>query len=208
MFIYSSQIHLRVILNQAHNNLYANKRGSKSKTGGSSTDPDLKDIASTATLHADILTTWRNLLPPALIWHDHEPPSTDLNVARLRAKYYGGMYMILRPYLHIAVHEIELPPNPPTSSSTWSSQTSSPAAMTDSVTTPTSYRPGRRAGLVDLSQDQNQVLEVALACIKSAIQSTIAFDRVGADPKTEYDRFIETPKERLILTNIFGTLHA
>lgn len=207
MFIYSSQIHLRVILNQAHNNLYSNKTGAKHQKTNGPTGHDLKDIASTATLHADILTTWRNLLPPALIWDDNEPPSTDLNVARLRAKYYGGMYMILRPYLHIAVHDIELPPNPPTSSSTWSSQTSSPAAMADSVTTPT-YRHRSRGGIVDLSQDQNQVLEVALACINSAIQSTIAFDRVGADPSTPYNRCIDTPRERLILTNIFGTLHA
>jgi hypothetical protein len=49
---------------------------------------------------------------------------------------------------------------------------------------------------------------VACQCIESAIQSTIAFDRVGAPENSPYEGYKATRKTRLVLTNIFGTLHA
>lgn len=113
--------------------------------------------------------------------------------------------MILRPFLFLAVHEIELPPGPPTSG--WSSQTSSPAPTTESAATPTMNTLQQR-GIMELTTEQSGVLKVAGQCIDSAIRSTIAFDRVGADPKTPYHQFNEIPKERFIVTNIFGTMHA
>ena len=166
---------------------------------------NLKEVANAARVHADILQSWRKLLPAELSWVDSEAPATDINMARLRAKFYGGQYMILRPFLFLAVHDIELPPTAPVSG--WSSQTSSPAATAESASTPTaSFR--QRGAFVDLSPHQSEVLRVAHECIDSAIQSTIAFDRVGADPATRYNQYKDTPRERLILTNIFGTLHA
>jgi hypothetical protein len=167
---------------------------------------NLKEVANNARVHADILLSWRRLLPAELAWDDSDPPSTDINIARLRAKFYGGHYMILRPFLFLAVHEIELPPGPPMTS--WSPQTGSPAATSEAAATPNNSFSQNRGGLVDLNAEQSGVLLVAHQCVSSAIQSTIAFDRVGANPHTLYHRFNETPKERLVVTNIFGTLHA
>lgn len=160
---------------------------------------NVSEVANAARVHADILQSWRNLLPPALAWNDDDPPSTDINIARLRAKFYGGHYMILRPFLFMAVHQIKLPP-------AMSSHTSSPASFAETATTPTDSDRSRR--LVDLTSDQTNVLDIAHNCIKSAIQSTIAFDRVGAEPNSRYDDYVSRRKDRLILTNIFGTLHA
>lgn len=182
MLYYSAQIHLRVLLNNAHNSLYRQKLDTK----------DLRQVNAAALFLNDNLTKWRTMLPPQLQWEETDPPATDINAARLRAKYYGGQYVILRPFLYLAVHEIELPPNAPISA--LSSQHSSPAAMAD-------------VNLVNLDNDQMQVLDIAQKCLSSAIQSTIAFDRVGATGGL-YRPFEDTAPQRLIVTNIFGTLHA
>jgi hypothetical protein len=142
------------------------------------------------------------VLPSSLAWKDDDPPSTDLNVARLRAKYYGGLYVILRPYLRIANHSIDLPPAG--ASAAWGPQQNSPTPTADSVPTSTS----RGVQLVELSEDQRSVIGIAAQCIHSAIQSTIAFDRVGAHPDSPYEKFKCTRTRRLVVTNIFGTMHA
>jgi hypothetical protein len=126
------------------------------------------------------------LLPSSLAWEDDDPPSTDLNVARLRAKYYGALYMILRPYLRIANHLIDLSPT------------------ADSLLTPGN----QGVQLMELSNYQRSIIPYAAQCINGAIQSTIAFDRVGAAPDSPYEEFRSTRTQRLVVTNIFGTLHA
>ncbi|PSN58572.1 hypothetical protein BS50DRAFT_580643 [Corynespora cassiicola Philippines] len=199
MWIYSSHIHLRVILNEAHNTLYG-ATGRKRSPNFDTTN--VKEVENTARSHVDALLSWRRLLPQELSWDDGDPPPTDIYIARLRAKYYGGHYMILRPLLHIAVHDIPLPPGPPTD---WS-QNSSPAATVESAGTPRHNSMSR--GLIDLTSGQDKVLDVAHQCITSAIRSTIAFDRVGANPNEVYTRFENKRPKRLILTNIFGTIHA
>ncbi|KAJ4375239.1 hypothetical protein N0V83_002325 [Neocucurbitaria cava] len=195
MLIYSSQIWLRVILNEAHNALYgANGRSSFDTS-------NVKEVADHASTHIDILQSWRRVLPPALAWKDEDPPSTDLNIARVRAKYYGGLYMMLRPYLRIASHTIEFPP--PAASAAHLSQHNSPA-YGDYASTSTN----RNVQMVELSEDQRKIIKVACQCIDSAIQSTIAFDRVGASATSPYRDFKSTRTCRLVVTNIFGTLHA
>ena len=72
---------------------------------------NIKEVAHRATAHVRILEDWRRVLPPTLAWNDDDPPATDINVARLRAKYYGSIYVILRPYLRIANHFIDFPPH-------------------------------------------------------------------------------------------------
>jgi len=111
---------------------------------------------------------------------------------------------MLRPHLRVAVHEIEYPPSHLSSqrNSQWSHH-NSPMA-TGEVSTPTS----RTAQMMDLSDSQQEIVGLATQCIDSAIQSTIAFDRVGAPPDSPYEGFKSTRTTRLILTNIFGTLHA
>ena len=74
----------------------------------------------------------------------------------------------------------------------------------DFASTPTN----RNVQMVDLTDDQRDIIKVACQCIDSAIRSTIAFDRVGAAANSSYEGFISTRTKRLLVTNIFGTLHA
>ncbi|KAF2785843.1 hypothetical protein K505DRAFT_368750 [Melanomma pulvis-pyrius CBS 109.77] len=197
MWIYSSQIHLRVILNEAHNTLYGPNNRRQPQIFDAK---DLQEVANTARVHADILLSWRRLLPPSLAWDDNDPPSSDINIARLRAKFYGGHYMILRPFLYLVVHDIQLPPpGPPIA---WASQGNSPGDPTGTMS------PWPRRTVMNVSPEQAGVLHVAHQCVESAIQSTIAFDRVGEEAGTAYVPYVDISKERLIVTNIFGTLHA
>jgi len=184
---------MRVILNGAHNALY----GASGRKSFDSTN--VREVASHATSYLRILKQWREVLPAELAWTDDEPPSTDLNVARLRAKYYGALYITLRPYLRIACHGVDYPPSHYNGS--WSHH-NSPAA--NDASTPTH----RNINMVDLSDDQRDLVNVVSICVDSAIRSTIAFDRVGADPNSEYENYRITRTKRLVLTNIFGTLHA
>ena len=121
MWIYSSQIHLRVILNEAHNTLYS---PDDKKRFPNFDMRDTHEVVRAARLHSDILMSWRRLLPATLAWSDGEPPASDINTARLRAKFYGGHYMILRPFLYLAVHHLPLTPG---SSFHWPSHANSPA---------------------------------------------------------------------------------
>lgn len=128
-----------------------------------------RDVAAQATSIANILKQWRTTLPPHMAWDDKESPSTNINIARLRAKYYGGLYMVLRTSLRVAVANLQIDPN---------------------------YR------------SDSETIQLVHECIESAIRSTIAFDRVGAPSQSRYEEFESQRRGRLILTNIFGTLHA
>ncbi|KAF1831715.1 hypothetical protein BDW02DRAFT_571770 [Decorospora gaudefroyi] len=194
MHNYSTQTFLRVVLNAAHNALYG-------PTGRMTFDPNnIKEVADTAETHSLILKRWRNMLSPELAWKDEELPSTDINIARVRAKYYGGFYMILRPYLKLASHYVEYPPPPP--GTTGASQQNSDTDHGNSASS------GRYVQMVELTEQQQRIIDIACKCIDSAIQSTIAFDRVGEEPGDTYNYFTPTRKKRLIVTNVFGTLHA
>jgi hypothetical protein len=147
------------------------------------------------------------MLPDYLAWDDNEIPSTDLNIARMRAKYYGGLYMMLRPYLRIAAGR-EWPPSHqsshhnPHQNAHWSHH-SSPVASGEGSNTLS-----RGVQMVELSPDQTEMMGLACLCISSAVQSTIAFDRVGAPENSPYVDYQSTRTHRLIVTNIFGTVHA
>ncbi|KAK5014401.1 hypothetical protein LTR39_003166, partial [Cryomyces antarcticus] len=79
MLYYSAQVQLRKILNRAHTALYdSEKNGSKQDSWSNLTIWDLQTQ----------LQEWRDTLPKPLTWNDSEPPSKDINAARLRAKYY------------------------------------------------------------------------------------------------------------------------
>jgi hypothetical protein len=168
---------------------------------------DAKAVAAHTQSHIHVLQEWRDMLPDFLAWNDNSIPSTDLNIARMRAKYYGGLYMMLRPYLRIAAGR-EWPPSHQSShqgshqSAHWSHH-SSPAANGESSSTL-----ARGVQMVDLSNDQKDMMNLACMCINSAVQSTIAFDRVGAPEGSPYENYTSTRAHRLIVTNIFGTVHA
>ena len=123
-------------------------------------------------------------MPPQLAWDDNDPPSHDINMARMRAKYYGGHYVVLRPLLFKAIHHMKLPPSFLSNNKSTSS------------------------ALVDITHEDEKALKIVQTYVKSAIQSTIAFDRVGADEHEPYERYVSQRRTRLIVRNIFGTLHA
>jgi hypothetical protein len=164
---------------------------------------DAKAVAEHVSYHIGLLDSWRKMLSHYLAWHDNDLPATDLNIARMRAKYYGGLYMMLRPYLRLAISR-EWPPSHQGShrNGQWSHH-GSPTHMGE-IPMATS----KGVQMVDLNSDQKQMVKFSCMCIHAAIQSTIAFDRVGAPDNSPYAGYKSTRTQRLILTNIFGTMHA
>lgn len=138
-----------------------------------------------------MLEDWFNLLPPQLRWHDKDPPDININVARLRAKYYGARYIIHRPFLETALHSQDLRDDIDRHMATLprAQIISSHGVSRGTMPPPTSReRPGK--------EDQiREVLRSAQLCVDNAILSTEAFDGVRKSG-------------RLIVTNIFGTAHA
>ena len=162
------------------------------------------------------LWNWRNLLPSELQWNDAEPPHSDINAARLRAKYYGARYIIYRPFLHHALHPMDRPGkaarlqagSPPTESLR-SSRQPSPSHPLGGTITPAygvgvgvgvGVMSGRRSSEVmpppaptNFGHIDETVLKACRNCIEAAMQSTQAFHGIAHRP---------------IVTNIFGTAHA
>jgi hypothetical protein len=93
MLFYSAQIHLRKVLNRVHTDLY--KVEEHGKTRWSS------NVQEALSMNLEL---WRNNLPDIVAWNDKDPPSSDINAARMRAKYYGARYIIHRPLLYNALH--------------------------------------------------------------------------------------------------------
>ena len=101
------------------------------------------------------LQQWRRSLPEVMQWKDHDPPSKDINVARMRAKYYGACYIIHRPLLYYALHIAKRP------------------ASVESP--PTAAQVG---GQVTYSDLPLKVQHACKVCVISAIRSTEAFDGI------------------------------
>lgn len=131
-----------------------------------------------------MLEAWRKVLPKHLQWEDEDDPATDINDARLRAKFYGAQYIIHRPFLRLTLDN-EIPDR-------------------DAVSNPNhTFTPlnERRTGPmappnVDLDRDvPADILRSAQICVGAAMRSTTAFDKIIGE-------------QRLVVTNIFGTAHA
>ena len=189
MFYYSAQIHLRKVLNRVHRDLY---------------DTDVKElpdkILKVLGLNLDV---WKDSLPKPMQWNEDDEPSSDINTARLRAKYYGARYIIYRPVLERALHsaaekvedgkeEAESKPAIPFKAHNYQAQSMARWAS----------EPGLHQQFGD-SDDIHQTVKfeelndetrrACEQCISAAIQSTRAFHNIQG---------------RLIVTNIFGTAHA
>ncbi|KAJ6065751.1 hypothetical protein N7444_001404 [Penicillium canescens] len=200
MLHYSAQIHLRKVLNRVHTDLYkVEKQGQRR---WSST------VQEALSMNLDL---WRTSLPVSMLWRDSDPPSNEINAARMRAKYYGARYIIHRPLLYHALHYghtgARIGPIGQTTKvdSPTSTQQMSPS-MLHSNRAPNMSRMSSDMGsssslghtwvppkvaLRDLPAKLRRACKV---CIDSAILSTEAFDGVGG--------------HRLVVTNIFGTAHA
>ncbi|KAI9805323.1 MAG: hypothetical protein M1833_005776 [Piccolia ochrophora] len=185
---YAGQIGLRKLLNRVHSALYLPEPENTPHSGWSTAE--LIELDSQ-------LASWRDVLPDELKWDDSDPPASDINAARLRAKYYGARYIIHRPFLHHAIHPMKphgsLVKNPPARQSTHSSP---PTPVTpqapDSSTRRSSMAMPPPASLSNNDIDES-VMKACRTCIESAMQSTSAFHGIDRRP---------------IVTNIFGTAHA
>ena len=146
-------------------------------------------------VHNLTLNRWREILPEALAWNDSDPPSTHINHARLRAKYYGALYIIHRPFLRLALESDLSPESSPTSRETSQIATNRPSS---SSTPYAEHPPGSMAPPSSVNgtlPTRSEILRSARICVEAAIASTVAFDGIAF-------------KRRLIVTNIFGTAHA
>ena len=155
------------------------------------------------------LELWRAGLPNILRWNDGDPPSNDINTARMRAKYYGARYIIYRPLLYRALHTtipkasntVDSPTGPSDQESSKSqyispptshSRTSSTNRWSSNMEVPGHPHIEPWFG-IPYSKLSPKLKRACKICIESAILSTEAFDGI---------------KGRLVVTNIFGTAHA
>ncbi|EEP76018.1 predicted protein [Uncinocarpus reesii 1704] len=202
MMYYSAQIHLRKVLNSVHTHLYKAEKTSRGQKGAKWTTSVHQALSS-------MLESWRSGLPGAMQWHDSDEPASDINIARMRGKYYGARYIIHRPLLHHALHPMIPKPHntgpaespAPSVASSANSQISPALTHVQQVETidrwPGDMPPPPR---ITTSQDppferdlDPKLHSACVTCIEAAMQSTIAFDNVEGRP---------------IVTNIFGTAHA
>ncbi|KAB8200440.1 C6 finger domain protein [Aspergillus parasiticus] len=196
MFFYSAQIHLRKVLNRVHTDLYKVE-----KQGQTHWSSHVQEILSMN------LELWRNSLPAVMKWKDTDPPSEEINVARMRAKYYGARYIIHRPLLYHALHyygQLDLrassdgPSTEATAMTASKSQQISPSLNHSQGATNMarlSSDIGPASGLTGIAHRDlpTKLRRACKVCIDSAMLSTVAFDGI---------------KGRPVVTNIFGTAHA
>jgi hypothetical protein len=232
MFYYSAQIHLRKVLNRVHTDLY---KVEPNKSASSDSKHICSPVAVNQITNADHmcleagisnqfssrlvevlsmnLDMWRRSLPEAMKWEDSEPPANDIIIARLRAKYYGAAYIIHRPLLYYALHDMCPPQGLPAATESPQYSSSQPTSQSQQVSPPVSQtrqstgmsRWSSDMGMTGRPGDVNNwststfetlpkhVQRSCRVCIESAIQSTTAFDGIEGRP---------------IVTNIFGTAHA
>ena len=191
MQFYSSQLHIRGILNQTQHTVYAPSESSEAVpynddplliTESLDRDPKSSLHRPTRDVLDDFIGLLRHRLPEGLAWEDGDMPALDINHARLRGKWYGAQYIIHRPYLHYA---LELDEN---------------GGLDDYMfrhygtprTQPVTMGPPQSTIPDDLMET---VLGSAKKCIAAAQRSTTAFDGI-------------LDHRRLMVTNIFGTTHA
>ncbi|GAB1209616.1 hypothetical protein APSETT445_008397 [Aspergillus pseudonomiae] len=163
-------------------------------------DKDLYDFAYWTCLQLESL-------PAVMKWKDTDPPSEEINVARMRAKYYGARYIIHRPLLYHALHyygQLGLR----ASSDGPSTQATAMTASKSQQISPSMNHSQGATNMARLSSDigptsgftgiahrdlPTKLRRACKVCIDSAILSTVAFDGI---------------KGRPVVTNIFGTAHA
>ncbi|GKZ74814.1 hypothetical protein AnigIFM50267_001567 [Aspergillus niger] len=208
MFIYSARIYLTKVLNRLDSHLYTFEAGKQEQLS-----------AYKIGILSMNLEQWRKDLPESMTWKDTDPPSPDINVAQMRAKYYSARYLIHRPLLYYALHHSSLGPCgrsipvPSLTGYTTSGEGSLPSpsvahgrgvndmsqlpsdvnAPDGTVTSPDPHLaegPWTRLQYCDLSPEVRRACKL---CVESAILSTQAFDAIEGRP---------------VVTNIFGLAHA
>ncbi|CEL01496.1 hypothetical protein ASPCAL01078 [Aspergillus calidoustus] len=185
MFFYHAQIHLRKILNRIHTDLYKVE-----KRGQTRWSINIQEVLNMN------LSLWRSSLPNEMRWHDKDLPSTDINVARMRAKYYGARYIIHRPLLYHALHYMgpKTSDSPAVLGAPSTSPYDQPAVDMTRISSDLGGGPRLDQKRVQTYRELPQKFRHSCkTCVDAAIASTEAFDRVQGRP---------------VVTNIFGTAHA
>lgn len=202
MWYYSGQIHIRNMLNDIQSELYPpegehlpSPDDSTSLTHAPDKERAVRGTALRDHFH-DRLKAWRELLPIGLQWSDSDPPSYDINTARLRAKYYGAQYIIHRPFLR---HALDNSMDFPDTQSPHAHAVAAYQNRSSSFSPQAMERKPSNMGPPGPTQKekihQAEILQSARTCVAAAVQSTEAFDNI-------------IKGQRLIVTNIFGTAHA
>ncbi len=173
---YSYQIQLRTTMNSVHATLYRESKNADARPS----------VNMTGAL-SDNLENWRKMLND-WDWDDNDHLTPNINIARMRGKYYGAKYIIFRPTLRYALLQAMNGPRTKRPSESpaghQGSEETSPAISNLNITHPQ----GKEIAFIKPEQ-----LEGSRKCIEAAIRSTTSFDNVP---------------RRLIVTNIFGTAHA
>ena len=199
---YLFQIYLRKELNKVHSEFY---------------NPKNKHNITVDLVQSwfDGIEAYRQIFRGVYNWRDEDEPANDILAARLRAKFYGGRNIIIRPLLEsIIKDELEAANNhsqmkghdfasPATIANTTQSRSPAGPHARTSVGFPRQQYEHKFPAHFQLSLGLRHVeipplkpeeRNLAQIGINSLIHSTIAFDNV--------------PGGRLIVTNIFGTYHA
>ena len=129
---------------------------------------------------------------------DDDPPATDILTARFRAKYWGAKVITYRPFIEMILEH---------SSKKRAKKRAQGLQESPQPRQHQEFASGRYKTGIDVSRINdnatrledlpNPIKDYAKAGIKALINSTTAFHGLG-DPT----------KQRLIVTNVFGTAHA
>ncbi|KAF8458661.1 hypothetical protein BGX38DRAFT_1152515 [Terfezia claveryi] len=190
---YLAQIVLRKLLNRAHTALY------KQHVGHTIAETNRSlNIARELDFQ---LEQWRKTLPVPLRWDESDLPSTNINAARLRAKYFGARYIIYRPFVYQAVHGLMGSASSPamSTSESGSPREGTPSAGTAARISSATGNLSEAGGSVGVGTGMkgDQSLEASCRkCIEAAISSTTSFHAFSAS------------SHRPVITNVFGTAHA
>jgi hypothetical protein len=179
---FTGQFYLRKLLNSTHSAVYGQPDPSLSLGIPAR---ELSDAELWGRLQQWRLITMQSVSVPT--WRDEDPVSMEWSVARLRGKFYGGAYIMNRPYLYKALY--------PT-----------PEDVQEMAKDPFRY---------DLLEQQTLDSKVDITistgsrnCILAALYSTEAFDGLLTESpylkEYPYNEFVKRPK----FTNVYGTLAA
>ena len=174
---YSFQLLLRTTMNTIHAMLYRESKNLETRPSDS-----IMEVLDTN------LEAWRTALAN-WDWNDNNHEDSNINVARIRGKYYGAKYIIWRPVLRFALSQatqssrLKRPSDSPRGFG-HGSESTSPSISNLNMGHPTG---------ADVPYIRPEILEGAKKCVEAAIRSTTSFDKVA---------------RRLVVTNIFGTVHA
>ena len=181
IWMYSlAQIALRKLLNRVHTALYK-----QDKTHLDSP----RSLAIARELDYQ-LEAWKSHLPAPLRWDSSDPPPSDINAARLRAKYFGAKYIIHRPFVYHALHGVGVPGGGGGGGGGGGSQ--GPGYVhPDSPVMEEQNGEGSRGDITP-----NELEMDCRKCLEAAMSSTTSFHAFDPD------------EMRPIITSVFGTAHA